>query len=340
MAIVVTGASGHIGGNLVRTLVERGERVRAVVHRDDRALRGLDVERVSADVTDAAAVRNACKGASLIYHLAAYISIDGGHGGAVERVNVGGTANVAEAALAEGVRMVHVSSIHAMQQEPKHAPLDETRARVPWGDRRWPAYDQTKAEGERVVRRAIERGLDATILHPTGVIGPHDYAPSRLGLVFLQLYRRTLPSLIDGGFDWVDVRDVVHALIAASDPAKARCNESYLLTGAWKSVAEIAATASSITGVAPPRLATPMWLAQVGAPFMTAWARVTGAEPLYTHESLEALQSNRDMRSEKAKSELGFAPRPFERSVYETYLWHRDVGNLPADAALREPAAG
>ena len=335
MTAVITGASGRIGGNLVRTLLDRGEQVRAMVHRDDRALRGLDIERVNADITDAAAVRTACAGASVIYHLAARISIDGGHGGAVERINVGGTANVVEAALAEGVRMVHVSSIHAMQQSPKNEALDETRVRVPWGDRRWPVYDQTKAEGERVVRRAIDRGLDATILHPTGVIGPHDYAPSRLGEVFLQLYRRRLPSLVDGGFDWVDVRDVVQALVAAADPAKGKRGESYLLTGSWRSVRELAATAERVTGMAPPRLSTPMWLAEMGAPLMTLWARMTGAEPLYTSESLEALRSNRDMRSDKAMKDLGFSPRQFEQSVYEVYEWHRAQGNLPNNAQLR-----
>ncbi len=338
MTIVITGAAGHLGGNLVRTLLERGERVRAVVHRDTRGLAGLDVETVSADVTDLASIRAALQGASLIYHLAAVISIDGDHGGLVTRVNVQGSANVAEVALELGVRMVHLSSIHAMQQRPFDQPIDETRERVPWGDMRWPAYDRTKAEGERAVRRAIARGLDATIIHPTGVIGGHDYSPSRLGKVFIDLYHRRLPSIVDGGFDWVDVRDVVAALLAAADPARGRCGESYLLTGSWRSVIELAGIAASITGKAPPRFHSPLWLAHVGAPLMTAWARMRGTEPLYTLESLEALQSNRNMRSDKAKADLGFQARPFEQSVYDLYVWHRSVGNIPRDAELRAPA--
>ena len=319
-------------------VAERGERVRAVVHNDRHALAGLDVERVEGDVTDAAAIRTALQGASLVYHLAAVISIDGDHGGRVTRVNVGGTTNVAEAALELGVRMVHMSSIRAMQQRPMDQPIDESRERVPWGDKRWPAYDRTKAEGERAVRRAIARGLDATIIHPTGVIGGHDYGPSRLGKVFLDLYHRRLPSMVDGGFDWVDVRDVVAALLAAADPAKGRCGESYLLTGHWRSMVELTRVAESITGKAPPRLHAPLWLAHVGAPFMTGWARLRGKEPLYTTESLEALQSNRDMRSTKASADLGFAARPFEQSVYDLYAWHRSVGNIPADAELRVPS--
>lgn len=338
MTIVVTGASGHLGNNLVRALLARGEAVRAVIHKDDRALAGLEVERVQLDICDAAAVRRAVGGAKLVYHLAAKISIVGSMGGLVHRVNVEGTRSVAQASLAEGVRMVHVSSIHAMQQMPKDQPLDETRARVPLGDRRWPAYDQSKAEGERVVRRLLDEGLDAVILHPTGVIGRHDYGPSRMGTVFIDLWHRRLPALVEGGFDFVDVRDVTSALLAAADPARGRRGESYLLTGHWRSIADIAHAAAAITGKAPPGLSTPTWLAHVGAPFMTLWSQLTGKEPLYTAESLLALDSNRDMRGDKARADLGHNPPPFEHSVYDALAWHRAAGNIDPAAPLQVPA--
>ncbi len=338
MTIVVTGAAGHIGNNLVRALLARGEAVRAAVHRDDRALAGLEIERVQLDICDAPAVRRAVGGARLVYHLAAKISIVGPMGGLVHRVNVEGTRSVAQACLAEGVRMVHVSSIHAMQQMPKDQPLDETRARVPLGDRRWPAYDQSKAEGERVVRRLLEEGLDAVILHPTGVIGRHDYGPSRMGTAFLDLWHRRLPAMVEGGFDFVDVRDVTSALLVAADPARGRRGESYLLTGHWRSIADLARTTADITGKAPPSLRTPTWLAHVGAPFMTMWSQLSGKEPLYTAESLLALDSNQDMRSDKARADLGHNPPPFEHSVYDTFAWHRAVGNIDGAAPLQIPA--
>lgn len=334
MTIVVTGASGHIGGNLVRALLERGEQVRCVVHRDTRAIEGLPVETVSADVCDEAAILRATEGARLIYHLAAVISIDGNKGGMVEKVNVGGTRNVARAALAHGARLLYTSSIHAMQQFPLDVPIREDRPRVPWGDTKWPWYDRTKAQGEREVRALIEQGLDAVIFHPTGVIGPLDFGVSRLGRVWLDLWHGRLPSLVEGGFDWVDVRDVVDALITAQDPARGRCGESYLLTGTWKSVAELAAVAQQITGRPAPRLSVPRWLAALGVPFFVGWGRMTGKEPLYTFESLHALHSNREMLHEKATADLGFAPRSFEQSVYDTYVWHREAGNIPADAQL------
>lgn len=335
MTIVVTGASGHLGANLVRALLAQGESVRAIVNRETRGVDGLDVERVRADVRDPEAMLQACAGAELVYHLAAVISIDGDKGGLVQAVNVDGTRNVARAALAAGARLIYTSSIHAMQQEPFDEPIREDRARVPWGDTRWPWYDRTKAQGEREVRALIAEGLDAVILHPTGVIGGHDYCDSRLGRVFLQLYRGQIPTLIDGGFNWVDVRDVVDAMLAARDPARGRCGESYLLTGHWKSMRELCEVAAATTGRPAPRLMTPTWLLKLGVPFVIAWGRMTGNEPLYTFESLHALHSNRHMLHDKAAADLGFRARPFAQSVYDLYCWHRDAGNLAPDAALR-----
>ena len=68
------------------------------------------------------------------------------------------------------------------------------------------AYDRSKAAGERALREVMAKGLEAVILHPSGVVGPHDFGPSRMGQVLLQLYHRKLPSLLRGGFDFVDVR--------------------------------------------------------------------------------------------------------------------------------------
>src|SRR5262245_23811639 len=139
--VVVTGATGHVGANLVRALLARGDKVRALVRQPDpESLRGLDIERVSGDVRDPASLRRAFDGAELVYHLAAQISIVGEMGGLVRATNVDGARNVGEAALAARVRrMVHMCSVHAFQQEPLDQPLDETRPRVRRGSA--PAYD-------------------------------------------------------------------------------------------------------------------------------------------------------------------------------------------------------
>lgn len=340
MTTVVTGATGHIGGNLVRALLREGRQVRALVRQEDPvSLRGLEIERVRGDVGDPESLRRAFDGCEVLYHAAGVISIRGGLDGLVEAVNVQGVRNAIDAALDAGIRrMVHFSSIHAFEQEPLDRPLDETRARV--GPNGKSAYDRTKAAGEAVVRRAIrERGLDAVVLHPTAVLGRHDFAPSRMGQALLDMYERKLPALIDGGFDWVDVRDVAQGAMAAEK--QGRCSESYILSGRWTSVGELARVVHKTVGVRPPRFTTPMALARLAAPFAELAATLLGREPLFTGESLCALRGNRLYLRDKAQRELDYAPRPLEESVLDAYLWFAERGliDLPRDRVeLASPA--
>ena len=153
------------------------------------ALAGLDVETVVGDVRDLDSLRAAFRGAELVFHLAALISIDGDRQGIVHRINVDGARNSALASRAEGVRRhVHVSSIHAFDHHPTDEPLDEARGRP---GPRHPAYDRSKAAGEAAVREVIAEGLDAVIVNPSGVVGPLDFVPSRVGEMLLQ--RRVSP---------------------------------------------------------------------------------------------------------------------------------------------------
>jgi len=334
MITVVTGATGHIGANLVRALLAAGRRVRCVVRRDRTALDGLDVECVEADVRDAASLREAFRGASTLFHLAAVISIDGDRHGLVTATNVDGARNAAEAALACGVgRMVHCSSIHAFVQSGPSATIVESMPRAL--DARHAAYDRSKAKGEQAVRAVVARGLDAVIVHPTAVIGPYDFKPSRMGRVLLDLHHRRLPSLIPGGFDWVDVRDVVAGLLGAE--ARGRTNESYLLSGRYAPVAELAQLAADVTGVPAPRWCTPFWLARAAAPFSTAVGRVRGREPLFTSESLDALATGTHVDCGKAREELGFSARDLRRTLRDAYSWFAETGRI---ALTRPLAAG
>ncbi len=189
MTVVVSGASGHVGGNLIRELLRQGRRVRAIVREDIRAVDGLDLELVRADVLDRQSLDAALVGAEVVYHLAARISVIGDPDGSVYRTNVLGTRNMVSAALEAGVsRFVHFSSIHAFSRYPKQGMIDESRPLTEGKD--VPAYDKTKAQGEREVARGVADGLDAVIINPTAVIGPHDYKPSHMGQFFLHVLSR------------------------------------------------------------------------------------------------------------------------------------------------------
>jgi nucleoside-diphosphate-sugar epimerase len=132
---VVTGATGHIGANLVRELLRRGRRLRVLVERgaaeDTRAIDGLELERVVGDVRERESLRPLFAGADVVYHLAAVIALAGDRAGRLHDVNVAGAENVAELAREAGVRrMVHFSSIHAFDSAPAGEPIDEKRARA------------------------------------------------------------------------------------------------------------------------------------------------------------------------------------------------------------------
>jgi dihydroflavonol-4-reductase len=326
MKIAVTGATGHVGANLVRTLVDAGHEVRALSHGGNRhGLDGVAVAWHEADVLDLPSLARAFDGCERVFHLAARISIVPGDEEAVHAVNVTGTHNVVEACLQTQVRrLVHFSSIHALSPTPHDVAIDETRALT--SSPSMPPYDRSKAAAEREVQAGLARGLDAVIVNPTAILGPHDYGPSAMGRVLLDLYHRRLPALVDGGFDWVDVRDVVDGALAAAD--RAPRGERYLLSGAHRSVRELAALAQELTGVRAPRLVSPMWLARVGAPFATAVARVAGKQPLFTRHSLHALRNHQKVSHDKASRELGYTVRPLRDTLTAAYDWFRQAGAL------------
>jgi dihydroflavonol-4-reductase len=332
MTVVVTGAAGHVGANLVRALIDQGRPVRCLVHVSSWAIDGLDVETVRGDVGDLESLCRAFQGADVVYHLAARISLSMGDWTALEAVNIAGTRNVITACRRVGVRrLVHFSSIHALVQEPLSVPVDEMRPLVT--SRRCPPYDRSKAAGEIMVRRAIEQGLDAVIVYPTAIIGPHDYEPSYFGEALLLLARRKLPALVTGGFDWVDVRDVVAGALLAE--ANAPSGARYLLSGHWVSMCDIAAGVAAITGAPAPGFVCPLWLARAGVPFIKGISHFSGKRPLYTDVSLQALQSNRNISHEKATKELDYNPRPFRETLSDTLRWFEENGQLDSTKRLK-----
>ncbi|MCP4803928.1 MAG: NAD-dependent epimerase/dehydratase family protein [Proteobacteria bacterium] len=326
--IVVTGATGHIGNNLIPLLLERGHTVRALVHSNKGRLDAQKVDIVEGDVRDRASLDRAFEGAEYVLHLAAKISIVGDPDGSVHAINVDGARNVAEAALAAGVkRLVHTSSCHAFDinrvpSDTAAGTADETCGRPGPGH---PAYDRSKALGEAQVREVIAKGLDAVIVNPSGVIGPNDPEPSRMGHTFLWLASGTMPSLIDGGFDFVDVRDVCDGILGALKLGKT--GENYLLSGHHNTVGQLAEHVQALTGTKPPMFTSPMWLARFGAPFVELWYSIVGGEPIYTAEALHALRAN-PLSHAKAVADIGYSARSTRESVTDILESFRGDGRL------------
>jgi len=328
MLSVVTGGSGYVGTNLCIALLADGHIVRVVDPREPVTAIRHGAEWIRADIRDTAAMRRAPGGADTVYHLAAIISIAGGLGGLVNAINVDGVRVVAEAARLAGVRrLVHLSSVHAFDIAAcVGRTVDEASPRSVSAS--LPAYDRSKAAGEAELRRVVDWGLDAVTINPTGVIGPIDESPSRMGSVLLALWRRRLPALVAGGFDWVDVRDVVGALRAAAAD-RGRTGESYLVPGHRLTVAALAQVAGRGSGSAVTRRIAPMWSARAAAPIGNVLARRLGTSLLPTSEALHALDSFPVIDGGKAVRELGHRARPVDETLASLHTYFVDTGRLP-----------
>jgi len=180
---LVTGATGHIGNVLVRKLLEKGEKVRALILPGEsrEPIKGLNLEAVEGDVLDLDSVFKSMRGIKGIFHLAGLISIMPGPNPFVRKVNVEGTRNILRAARNNGVKkLIYTSSIHALQRV-KDGVIDETLPYDP--DNPYGAYDSSKAEATLEVLNAARDGLEAVVACPTGVIGPYDFNGSMMGAV-------------------------------------------------------------------------------------------------------------------------------------------------------------
>lgn len=335
MNVVVTGATGHVGMTLITALADRGHAVRAMVHSRTSGLSDLPVTCVEGDVTDFESLRRAFAGSGIVFHAAARISILRSDAAEVHRINVEGTRNVIAACRDAGVkRLVHFSSIEAFSPRPLDATLDEERA--PEDGSTGSPYAVSKALSEAEVRRAAAEGMDAVILNPTAIVGPFDYRPSLMGRAVLAFATGGIPMLIDGGYDWVDVRDVAEAAILAAD--RAPRGARYLIGGRWASMAEVARLICEASGRRPPRLTCPIGLARMTAPLSTFFSLLLGKEPLFTGCSLAALGGNRDISHEKAARELGYRPRELSETIHDCMRWFTEKGFLELPAALPREA--
>ena len=325
MKAIVTGASGHLGANLIRALISRRWDVKALVHRDTRALEGLDIEQVHGDILDVGSLKKAFQGEEIVFHLAARISVIKQDRKQVEEMNIIGVRNVIDSCLSVGVkRLIHVSSFHAHVQEPLDELLDETRPLVDSDEH--PPYNRSKAEGERIIQRSISKGLDAIIITPTGIIGPYDFQPSHFGSTILALARRKLKILVDAGLDWVDARDVSEGMINAAE--KAGPGDKFILSGHRATLGEVSGNIAKYMGQSPPGIILPLRTARLCAPLVSAFDRIRGNRQLFTPISLDELNSCRKISHAKAAELFGYKPRPLSETITDTLDWFRKKGYL------------
>jgi dihydroflavonol-4-reductase len=318
--ILVTGAAGHLGNVLVRELIAAGEKVRALVYPGEplSSLQGMLIEVIVGDVRDRELMNRAMQGIDSVFHLAGIIAIRPGMEEIMQQVNVEGTRTVAEVALENKIRrFIHVSSVHAFRRESSATLVDETTPLAldsPPG-----SYDRTKAEGTKIVLDLVRRGLNAIVVCPSGIIGLHDYTGSEMGKALLSFSNNKPDILVDGSYDFVDVRDVVRGLILARE--KGVTGEIYILSGAYASVENLRLMAQAATGTKSPKIMVPIRFAIFCLGLfqgLVSWLKIKSR---YTVYSLQTLLESSAFSSLKARRELGYQARPLADAVTDFINW-------------------
>jgi dihydroflavonol-4-reductase len=309
--ILVTGATGLVGSHLARALAARGDDLRLLIRRDSdvSALDGIEFERATGDITDRRAIRRAVEGVDRVFHVAGMSSLASADADRIFEINVGGSALIAEEALAAGVeRFVYTSSVAAIGPASRGGRADENQRFTAGG--LGIAYVNSKHEAEAEVMRTAAQGLDAVIVNPTFALGPSLGNTTSLSIELIRKFlQRRIPAYVDGGLNIVDVRDVATGHLLAD--ASGRKGERYILGGRNFTMQRLLADLSRISGVPVPTLRLPPQLAVEGA-------RLSEQLHLGLGLSVDETRSASlwwTYSSAKAKRELGFVARPHEETL-------------------------
>ncbi len=319
---LVTGATGLLGNNIVRLLLDRGERMRVLMRRDSsqRPITGLDVELALGDVRDEAAVRQACQGVTAVIHCAAYVRIGWTHREVYEQINVGGTRRVAEACLRIGARMVHASSTDVFGGCSLERATDES---TPFGNGPLVPYVETKRQAEDVVTVLMRQGLDAVIVNPAFMLGPWDWKPSS-GKLLIAVSRGTALLAPRGWLSFCDARDVAAGILAARDRGTA--GRRYILAGRTLEWIDLFRLIADVCGVQKPLARGGAFTLNLGGWGGDIYGRLTGTEPDVNSASVAMALLPKNYSSARAITELDYDNRPADETVRDAWNWFHANG--------------
>lgn len=315
----MTGGSGHIGNVLVRALLSQGYKV-GVIDLDpkDKALEGLDIEYYQGDIRDLDFLTKIFKKAKYVCHLAGIISIAPGKEKLMYDVNVEGTKTVIEACKKAKVkRLLYTSSIHALYEPPKGIPIIEKLAKIEDTEN---DYARTKILATKEVLKASKERLDTVVVYPSGVVGPYDFRNSEFGSLIRDARTYSKIFYIEGGYNFVDVRDVANGIILALE--KGKSGEGYLLAGQDISILELFQALAKITKTPRPRIKAPTCIIRFLAPIAEFFYKILKKKPVFTEYAIEVLHSNHLTDSSKAEEELGFKARDIYKTIQDTLDWY------------------
>ena len=322
-----------MGANLVRLLIDKGLKVRALVRKESnrKNLEGLSVEIVEGDLLNTDSLRAGCSGARYAFHVAADYRIWVPDPAAMNAANVQGTVNVIKAAVSAGVeRIVYCSSVAAVKPPHDRVPVDESSCYSSVDDIPG-VYKQSKYLAEVAALDLARLGLPVVVVNPAAPIGPFDIKPTPTGRILLDFLNGRMPSYIETGLNVVHVRDVAlgHWLAAL----KGRVGERYILGGENLTLKQILDILSEVSGLPAPRFKTPYAVAYAFGALDTAFCRLTGGEPRAPLDAVRMAKHFMWYDSGKAVRELGYAPVPARQALADAVAWFKANGYVKTGVA-------
>lgn len=330
---LVTGAAGFLGGTICRQLVERGEKVRAFVLPNDKAMKFVpkEAEIVEGDLCDMESLQRfftVPEGTeTIVLHIASIVTVNPDYNQKVMDVNVGGTQNIINLCLEhkECKKLVYCSSTGAIPELPKGQKIKEVThfdAEKVVG-----CYSQSKALATQAVLDAVrERGLHACVVHPSGILGPEDFAVGETTKTVIDIINGEMPMGIAGSFNLCDVRDLAQGTILAAD--KGKDGNCYILGNKEVSFKAFSKLLMEESGCKPIRCFLPIKVANFLADMLEKQAKKKGTKPLMTTFSVYNLARNNEFDCTKAQRELGYKTRSYKETIRDEVKWLKETGKI------------
>ena len=330
---LVTGAAGFLGGTICRQLIERGDSVRAFVLPGDPAMKFVpqEAEIVEGDLTDTESLERFFTvedgTETIVLHIASIVTVNPDYSSKVMEVNVDGTKNIIRLCLShpECRKLVYCSSTGAIPENTMGQAIREVRRFDP--DEVVGCYSRSKAMASQAVLDAVhDEGLNACIVHPSGILGPEDYAVGETTGTLIKIIKGQMPAGIDGSFNLCDVRDLAAGTIAAAD--RGRTGECYILANEQVSFRDFSRIVSDEAGCKKVNMFLPIWAANMMGGMMEKQAKKNGTKPLMTRFSVYNLARNNRFDSSKAIRELGYSTRSYRETIHDEIEWLKATGKI------------
>lgn len=331
---LVTGAAGFLGSNVCTQLLEQGKKVRALVLPNDKSVRFIpkDVEICLGDLCDAESLEpffSVPDGMnSVVIHCASMVTVDPSYSEKLMAVNVGGTRNIITKCLEhkECEKLVYVSSTGAIPEAPMGTKIKEVDKFEPNDPAKVVgAYSQSKAKASQMVMDSVRvMGLNACVVHPSGILGPNDHAVGETTGTLLKIIKGEMPIGMQGSFNLCDVRDLAAGCIAAVD--KGRKGECYILANEEVTLKELCEMLHEECNCQQIKFYLPLGLADKIAHTLEKKAEKTGEKPMMTTFSVYNLARNNSFDYSKAQTELGYHTRPYQETIHDEVEWLKAEG--------------